>query len=196
MSSSGRIHNIISPYPMGDVEKYFRSIDGMISTNSGKHDYRHITHSSYGMSCPVPENQNTRFKLTDTQFDIVDISQGYISVKCTMDVTMSLNEKAKNLIQSYTRRYFTTLQRNGTYFFVGFKSVAHIIDSYSIYSKGKQTMCKNIKCKQEQAVVYSCKSKQERQGRPGMYSPHKDVLKMRNCVCGTYLRQFDNIHVT
>ena len=196
MSSSGRIHDIISPYPMGDVEKYFRSIDGLISTNSGKHDYRHLTHSSYAMSCPVPENNNTRFKLTDTQFDIVDISQGYLSLKCTMDVTMSFNDLAKQEISAKTTKYFTSINRNSTYFFVGFKSGAHIIDSYTIYSKGRQTMCKNIKCKEEQAVVYSCKSKQERSGRPGMYSVHKDVLKMRNCVCGTYLRQFDNIHET
>ena len=117
MSSSRTIHDIITPYPMGDVEHYFRNVNNMISINSGKHDYKHITHSSYAISTPVPENMNTRFKLTDTQFDIIDISQGYLSLKCTMDVTLSMNNNRKQ----NGKTYYTTINRNGTYFFVGFK---------------------------------------------------------------------------
>ena len=195
MSTSKHIHDIVNTQPMGDVEKYFDSINNIFSANSGNNDYRMTAQDSYGISVPVRGSQFTRFKLTDPSLDVIDISQGYLNLKCRMKYDFCI--KAPNLVFSKANTepdyVHTTHARNACYFFLGFKSGAQIIKSYNVYSNGKPTACKQLRSIYEQAIVYNCKAKEERAGRPGMYSPHKDVLKMRDCVCGCYIQQPANI---
>ena len=180
MSTSKRIHDIISPYPMGDVEKYFTYVDSMMDTNSGNNDYRIVSHDSYAISVPIPGGQNTKFRITDSSMDVIDMSQGYINLKCEIELEARFNAD----LAAQDSSLLAT-----TWWFVGFKSGAHIIDQYNVYSNGRLTECKQTKSKYEQTIVYNCKAKEERHGRPGMYSVHKDVLKMRDCVCGIYVQQ-------
>lgn len=168
---------------MGDVEKYFTYVDGMMDTNSGNNDYRIVSHDSYAISVPIPGGQNTKFRITDSSMDVIDMSQGYINLKCEIELEARFN---KDLAANSSNMYAST------WWFVGFKSGAHIIDQYNVYSNGRLTECKQTKSKYEQTIVYNCKAKEERHGRPGMYSVHKDVLKMRDCVCGIYVQQTES----
>ena len=185
MATSRRIQDIVYNHPTGDVEGYFKYLDDMISVNSGNHDYRILSHDSYQISVPVPENQATKFRITDPSMDIVDISQGYINLKCKIDLEYKAVKPGG--AEASTDRT-ATYADNFTYFFIGFKSAAHIIDQYNVFSNGRLTACKQTKSKYEQTVVYNSKAKEEKRARPGMYSAHKDVLKMRDCVCGQYVQ--------
>ena len=185
MSTVHRIHDVVYDHPMGDIETYFDHVNTMVELNSGTNDFQMVTHDAYAIACPINAQSNTRFRLTDSSMDIVDISQGYINLKCHIPLKLKL----KGATDFNWANTVNTYHKNITYWFVGFKSAAHLIKNYTIYSNGKPTVCKQLRGKQEQAIVYSCKSKEERQARPGMYSPHKDVLKMRECVCGTYIQQ-------
>ena len=188
MSTAHRIANAVSPYPKGDVEKYFEHLDAMIELNSGNNDYKMVSHDAYAVSAPIPENGNTKFRITDSSMDIVDISQGYIDLKCKMNLEFkALNSDGTNVAADATNP--DSKYRNLVWFFVGFKSGSHIINIYNVYSNGRLTACKQTKAKHEQTITYNCKAKEERAGRPGMYSVHEDVLKMRDCVCGVYVQQ-------
>ena len=183
MATAHRIHDIVYDYPTADVEDYFVHMNEMIQLNSGINDYRTITHDCFAVSAPVKINQNTKFRLTDSSLDIIDISQGFLNLTCEFNVEMKCPEDLS------AAGLYTTHYRNATWFFVGFKSGAQLIKSYSVFSNGQPTACKQTRSTEEQTIVFNCKAKEEKDGRPGMYSVHKDVLKMRDCVCGTYIQQ-------
>lgn len=186
MSTSHRIHDVIYDYPMADVEEYFNHINNIIGLNSGTNDYQIVTHDCYGTQAPVYNGQTTKFRLTDSSLDVIDISQGFISLKATIGIQLKVISPTTDL---KAENWDTTLHRNACWFFVGFKSASHIINTYSIYSNGQPTSCKQTKAVEEQTIVYNCKAKEEKNSRPGMYSVHKDVLNMKKCVCGTYIQQ-------
>ena len=188
MSTAHRISDALEVHPMGDLEKYFEFLSDMIEMNSGTNDYKMVTHDSYALSVPVPENQTTKFRITDSSMDIVDISQGYIVLTCEMTLNFSTKDRPGTELTSEKVKEYEGF-KDLVYFFIGFKSGAHIIDSYTVYSNGRATACKQTKATSEQAIVFNCKAKEERKGRPGMYSVHSDVLKMRDCVCGVYVEQ-------
>lgn len=180
MATRHRIDEALNSERMGDVEKYFHEVTTMIEANSGTHDFKLITTDCYNVNAPLRSDRFTTFQLTDRAVDIVDISKGFIHMVVNVDVQFLYKNLASNL------------EANGLqeacYFFVGFKSGAHIINNYNIISNGRLTSCKNTKAKTEQMINYSCKAKEERIARPGMYSPHERVRKMDNCVCGTYVK--------
>ena len=188
MSTSQLIHNAVAPYPMGDVEKYFDQLDQLIGTNSGKNQYISVSHDSYATSVPILGGMTTKFRITDSQMDVVDMSQGYIYLDVHFDINLQLEDKydANELRAGHM---YTSYHRNACYFFVGLKSGAQLIDNYSVYSNGRLTGCKQIKAVHEQTIVFNCKSREQKSCRPKMYSVHEDVLKMNDCVCGVYVQQ-------
>ena len=142
MSTSKRIDNIVNNQPMGDVEKYFESINTIFSANSGNNDYRMTAQDSFGISVPIRGSQFTRFKLTDPSLDIVDISQGYINLKCHLDYDFNIVlPEDHSFAHAGVNEIITTHGRNACWFFVGFKSGAQIIKSYNVYSNGRPTAC-------------------------------------------------------
>ena len=185
MTSAHKIADIIHPEPMGDMLKYFDYVDNMFQANDGDNDFQILSSDAYSQSVPIAQDQFTRFKITDGSMDIVDLSKGFIHLNIEFNWKMFFKDIDTDLtgVRAAASTGVLPLIR----FFLGFKSAAHIINVYNVYSNGRLTSCKNTKVKYEQALVYSCKAKEERVGRPGMYSPHKEVLKMTNCVCGTYV---------
>ena len=183
MASRHRIDNALRNIPMGDVEKYFNELNNIIDNNSGTHDCKIISQDCYNTAAPVHSNQFTRFKLTDQAMDIVDLSKGYISASLEMDVMISSSNGNYERTSSSSAKEAAFKQ----FFFIGFKSSAHIIDVYNVYSNGLLTNCKQTKARHEQFITYASKSKEERAGRPGMYSPHENVREMSECVCGAYI---------
>lgn len=179
MATINRINEALTSDRMGDVEKYFSSVTNLIDANSGVNDFRMISSDCYNSSCPVTAQQFTFFHLTDPSCDIIDISKGFITLDLTMDVQFMYKDASTTAVH--------TNGEDSCKFFIGFKSASHIIDVYNIYSNGRLTNCKQTKAKHEQTIVYNEKAKEEKAGRPGMYSPHKKVLEMNNCVCGTYI---------
>ena len=119
MSTAHRIANAVNLYPAGDVEKYFEKLDAMLELNSGNNDFRMVSHDSYAVSCPVPQNGHTKFRITDSSMDIVDISQGYLELHCTMDLEFhALNADGTKIESDGDSPY-----RNNVWFFVGFNLV-------------------------------------------------------------------------
>ena len=178
MSTRHRIDEALYSEPMGDVEKYFQNLVTMIEANSGVHDFKLITSDCYNVNAPFKADRFATFQLTDRAVDIVDISKGFINLKCEIDLQFlfkNLNSSADGQVRDITA------------FFIGFKSASHIINNYNIISNGRLTACKNTKSKAEQMITYSSKAKEERAGRPGMYSPHDRVRSMDDCVAGTYV---------
>ena len=100
MSTAHRISNALDVHPMGDLEKYFEFLSNMIEMNSGTNDYKMVTHDSYALSVPVPENQTTKFRITDSSMDIVDISQGYIVLTCEMTLNFSTKDRDASKLTS------------------------------------------------------------------------------------------------
>ena len=180
MATRHRIDNALSNIQTGDVEKYFSELTSIIQKNSGVHDCKMISHDCSNTSVPVRAGQFTRFRLTDQAMDIVDISKGYLSMKLQMDIQF-LYKELKSSYQG-NHRFFDSI------FFIGFKAGSHIIDVYNIYSNGVLTNCKQTKARHEGAITYFSKSKEERSGRPGMYSPHEKVLEKSDCICGAYIK--------
>lgn len=178
MATRHRIDEALTSERMGDVEKYFQSLTTMIDANSGIHDFKLLTADCSNVNAPFKSDQFTTFKLTDPSMDIVDISKGFITMKCDIDIQFLF----KNL-----KGTSDSSMRENTVFFIGFKSGAHIINNYNVFSNGRMTACKNTKSKYEQTIVYNCKAEQEKANRPGMYSSHKHVREMDQCVCGTYV---------
>lgn len=178
MATRHRIDEALSSQRMGDVERYFEDITTIIERNSGVNDFKLVTADCSNVNAPFKADQFSMFKLTDPSMDIVDISKGFITMKVDIDVQFLF----KNL-ESTT----DSEMRDKTVFFVGFKSGAMIINNYTIFSNGRMTACKNTKSKQEQTIVYNCKSRDEKLNRPGLYSPHSHVQAMDDCVCGTYV---------
>ena len=183
MATRHRIDNALKNISMGDVEKYFSELGNIIETNSGTHDCKIISHDCYNTAAPVHSNQFTRFKLTDQAMDIVDLSKGYIAATLEMDVMISSKNGTYERTSSSSGKEAAFKQ----FFFIGFKSSAHIIDVYNVYSNGLLTNCKQTKARHEQFITYASKAKEERAGRPGMYSPHENVREMSECVCGAYI---------
>ena len=140
MSTSKRIDNVVNFFPLGDVEKYFEHIQSIHSANSGNNDYRMTAQDSYQISVPVAAGQFTRFRLTDPALDIIDISQGYINLKFTLDVDFCVRRKGYMWANART-----THARNACYFFLGFKSGSQLIKSYNVYSNGRPTACKQLR---------------------------------------------------
>ena len=182
MATRHRIADAINQTQQGDVEKYFDEISSIIENNSGTNDYRIISSDAYAQSMPMRADNFTRFHLTETALDIIDISKGYINLKIKLNATLSM---AGIHIASIGDK---VNEANYLYYFLGFKSGAHIVNVYNVYSNGRLTACKNTKAKYEQAINYNCKAKEEKIARPGLYSPHQKVLEMSNCVCGTYIK--------
>ena len=180
MATRHRIDEALTSERMGDVEKYFHNLVTMIDANSGEHDFKMITTDCYNVNAPFKADRFTTFQLTDRAVDIVDISKGFIHMKVNVDVQFLYKDASK----------FTDSNElsEACYMFVGLKNSACLINNYNIISNGRMTSCKNTKAKHEQAINYMCKSKEERAGRPGMYSPHDKVRKMSDCVCGTYIK--------
>ena len=58
-----------------------------------------------------------------------------------------------------TKEIYDTHYGNATYFFVGLKSGAQLINNYIVYSNGRPTQCKQLRSKEEQTIVFNCKSK-------------------------------------
>lgn len=184
MATSHRIVEAVEPRPMGDMIQYFDYVDNMFKGNDGVNHFAMLSSDSYATSAPIQQDQYTKFKLTDTSMDIVDLSKGYINLKVEIQLKMDYKDLDTQAPAN------PTVAANSVKmipFFIGFKSASHIINVYNVYSQGRLTACKNTKAKHEQALVYSCKAKEERAGRPGMYSPHKEVLNMTDCVCGDYI---------
>ena len=140
MATKQRIANTVNQIPMGDVEKYFEQISNIIENNSGINDYKIISSDAHAQSMPMRADGFTRFNLTETALDIVDISKGYINMKIKLDVTLNVDGiGAAQIDGSYESPV------NYRTFFVGFKSGAHIINVYNVYSNGRLTSCKNTK---------------------------------------------------
>lgn len=180
MSTRHRIDQALTNIPMGDVEKYFGELSTIIENNSGVHDCKMISHDCNNTSAPVHQGQFTRFKLTDQAMDIVDISKGYISMKLEMDVRF--------LFKDLTQVIDGDHPHYKSWYFIGFKSGAHIVDIYNVYSNGVLTNCKQTKSRHEQFITYTSKAKEERVGRPGMYTTHEKVEEMSDCVCGAFIQ--------
>lgn len=165
---------------MGDVEKYFRELSNVIENNSGTHDCKLISHDCNNTAVPVHGGQFTRFKLTDQAMDIVDMSKGYIMMKLEIDVQFDVDtSKITSPVDTVHHRPI---------YFIGFKSSTHLVEIYNVYSNGVLTACKQTKSRHEQAITYMSKAKEERVGRPGMYSTHENVRSMSDCVCGAYIQ--------
>ena len=179
MATRHRIDDAQRNISMGDVEKYFTEVSSLIETNSGVHDNKIISHDCQNTAAPVHAGQFTRFKLTDHAMDIVDLSKGYITMKLEMDVRFLFKGMSNTIDADHP--YYRSI------YFIGFKSGSHIVDIYNVYSNGVLTNCKQTKARHEQFITYTSKAKEERAGRPGMYSTHEDVMKMNDCVCGAYI---------
>ena len=177
MATRHRIDNALSNIAMGDVEKYFAELSNIIENNSGTNDCKMISHDCNNTAVPVHGGQFTRFKLTDQAMDIVDISKGYIMMKLEMDIQFDVQYEGTQDTANYRPIYF-----------IGFKSGSHIIEIYNVYSNGVLTACKQTKSRHEQAITYNSKAKEERVGRPGMYSTHEKVREMSDCICGAYIK--------
>lgn len=180
MATRHRIDNALSNIPMGDVEKYFSELSNIIETNSGTHDFKVISHDCNNTAVPVHGGQFTRFKLTDQAMDIVDMSKGYLMMKLEMDVQFDVD--TSNISDPTDPTGYQPI------YFIGFKSASHIVEIYNVYSNGVLTSCKQTKARHEQAITYNSKAKEERVGRPGMYTTHEKVREMSDCVCGAYIR--------
>ena len=75
MATRHRIADAINQTQQGDVEKYFDEISSIIENNSGTNDYRIISSDAYAQSMPMRADNFTRFHLTETALDIIDISK-------------------------------------------------------------------------------------------------------------------------
>lgn len=182
MASRHRIAETINESRMGDVEKFFDELSAVIETNSGTHDFKIISSDCHAQSAPLYADGFTKFNLTETALDIVDISKGYINMNIEFDVKYMFN--GTDLVSP---DYFDEVNPfNKLTFFIGFKSGAHIINVFNVYSNGRLTSCQNSKAKYEQMITYNSKAKEEKISRPGLYSPHAKVMEMSDCVCGTY----------
>ena len=182
MATRHRIDNALTNIQTGDVEKYFNELSNIIENNSGTHDFKMISHDCNNTAVPVHGGQFTRFKLTDQAMDIVDISKGYIMMKLEMDVNFE-HPDFGSLTDTLSEQ-----PEAAAVYFIGFKSSTHIVEIYNVYSNGVLTACKQTKARHEQTVTYNSKAKEERIGRPGMYSTHEKVKEMSDCVCGAYIR--------
>ena len=181
MASRHRIAETVNESRMGDVEKFFEELSTVIDSNSGTHDFKIISSDCHAQSTPLYADGFTKFNLTETAVDIVDISKGYINMQIELDVTYQF----KSLVSDVSG-FDDTNKANQITLFCGFKSGAHIINVYNVYSNGRLTSCQNSKAKYEQMVTYNSKAKEEKIARPGLYSPHSKVMEMSNCVCGQY----------
>ena len=181
MATRHRIDNALTNIQTGDVEKYFNELSNIIETNSGTHDCKMISHDCNNTAVPVHGGQFTRFKLTDQAMDIVDMSKGYIMMKLEIDVNFDVQ------IPTNWTSTVDTVNYQPIYF-IGFKSASHIVEIYNVYSNGVLTSCKQTKARHEQAITYNSKAKEERVGRPGMYTTHEKVREMSDCVCGAYIK--------
>lgn len=181
MSSRHRIAETVNESRMGDVEKFFEELSTVIDANSGTHDFKIISSDCHAQSAPLYADGFTKFNLTETALDIVDISKGYINMQIEFDARFLFRGLAD--FSSFAEDN----DLNTITFFVGFKSGSHIINNYNVYSNGRLTSCQHSKAKYEQAITYNCKAKEEKAGRPGLYSPHEKVMEMSKCVCGTYV---------
>ena len=193
MATRHRIDDALRNVPMGDVEKYFTEVNNMVENNSGVHDCKMVSHDCDNTSAPFKAGSFTKFKLTDRSMDIVDMSKGYIALDIEFDVRFDWNRYAfadgmdinwDGNLDGYTGNmaFYEPI------FFIGFKSAAHIIEVYNVYSNGVLTNCKQVHAKEEQVVTYMSKSQEEREGRPGMYTTDENVKEMSDCICGVYIR--------
>ena len=180
MTSRHRIYEALDENSVGDVEKVFQNITTLIERNSGVNDFKIVSSDCYNNNAPFKSDQFTRFRITDSSMDIIDISKGFI--------TMTVNIDIQFLFDNLDATEESAQYLNSCVFFIGFKSASHIVNVYNVYSNGRLTACKNTKAKFEQAIVYNCKAKEEKYARPGMYTPHEKVLEMSNCVAGCYVK--------
>lgn len=188
MSTSHRIDEIINGYPAGDVVDYFEHMNNLMQLNSGNNSYHMATHVCHTNAAPLANGQTqTHFYITDSGMDIVDISKGVISLKVSMDLEFRIGAQETNLINA--SKLYETYFRNCCYFFIGFKSGSHIIKTYKIKSYGQAQDVEQTLSLAEQTITYNSKAASERASRPGLYSPHDEVLKMSDCVCGAYIQQ-------
>ena len=86
MASRHRIAETINESSMGDVEKYFDQLSSMIDSNSGVNDFKIISSDCHAQSAPLYADSFTKFNLTETAMDIVDLSKGYINMQVELDV--------------------------------------------------------------------------------------------------------------
>ena len=98
MSTRQRINDVINTYSMGDVEDYFEHMNNLTQLNSGNNSYHMVTHVSYASPAPLTNGTTqTKFMITDSGMDIVDMSKGLIALRVKMDLEFRLGAPESNL---------------------------------------------------------------------------------------------------
>ena len=101
MSTRQRIDGIINTYPSGDVEDYFSHMNNLMQLNSGNNSYHMATHVSFASPAPLKNGTSqTKFMITDSGMDVVDMTKGLISLRVKVDFEFRIGSNETNLINA------------------------------------------------------------------------------------------------
>ena len=76
---NNKITQVLWVLQTGDIQEYFNEIDKIIQLNNDIHDNKMLIQEYYYKQTPITYNQYTKFHLSDTGLDIININKSNIT---------------------------------------------------------------------------------------------------------------------
>ena len=75
-----KITQVLWVLQIGDIQEYFNEVDKMIQLNKDIHYNKMLIQECYDKQTPITYNQYTKFHLSDTCLDIININKSNITL--------------------------------------------------------------------------------------------------------------------
>ena len=80
---NNKITQVLWVLQTGDIQEYFNEVDKIIQLNEGIHDNKILNQECYDKQTPISYNQYTKFHLSDSGLDIININKSNITETMT-----------------------------------------------------------------------------------------------------------------
>ena len=125
---NNKITKVLLVLQIGDIQEYFNEVNKIIQLNYCIHYNKMLIQEYYDKQTPITYNQYTKFHLSDTGLEIINITKSNI----TETMIYKLKWEGNNTLQG--NLFENTLEQFKLFkLFVYIKNDTHNFDTYRIY---------------------------------------------------------------
>ena len=121
----------------GSLTTWYQNVDSALKSSEcvpGYYEYAQAP--SYGTQCPIQEGGSTKIDIHTARFNVISIDNSFIDVEFDVPITIPA-------VHTATWKMKDDSDYTYNEYYIGFKSVFDLIDSYRIYSNGDLVYTQN-----------------------------------------------------
>lgn len=172
-SLNRRLNNI--NIKQGSVANYFQNLKQLVQVNDGSRSFSIRTRDCRDQQAPFNSQQLTTIDITHTDHMISQLSDGFLTVKITLQVKLSGINPAFHDPNHITK------------IFIGLKSSNQLWDEMDILCNDQSTGYHNQEMTREGFAYSVPMTKQEKKTKRFIHSLYENVQAYSTSVCGTYI---------